>query len=184
MEENTEHQTLQAEFDTSPEPLAQPDTTPNHQCPKCQRVFTSEPALRMHHVRKHSGRGWSTAQNFQGKRTSMSREERLAKRRIYNRKWRLRKGMGVRPQSLTENKGGNKGMKLPKWSQQRLEKFRATMKRRATMKEKVKAFTDTRNNQEPGNNPGVNNPGVTFCPRCGCNIRNVAAAIAFGDKHQ
>jgi hypothetical protein len=25
-------------------------------------------------------------------------------------------------------------------------------------------------------------PGVTFCPRCGCNIRNVAAAIRFGDK--
>ncbi len=155
MEENTEteyhHDPAEALGASTPDTTS---TTPHFQCPECERIFTSAPALRMHHVRKHSGRGWSTAENFRGKRTGMSREERLAKRRIYNRKWRLRKGMGVRPQSLTENKGGNKGMRQK-----------------------------AANHVAPGNQDDrTNNPGVMFCPRCGCNIKIVAAALSFGDK--
>ena len=139
--ENTEQQTLQAEFDTPPEPLAQPDTTPNHQCPKCQRVFTSAPALRMHHVRKHSGRGWNTAGNFKKRKPTK----------------------------------GTTGMKLGQWSQERREQFKRTW-----AKKKAAA---TSNHSTPGTRE-INPPGVMFCPRCGCNIKIVAAALSFGDKHQ
>ena len=139
------------------------------QCPKCDKLFKNEIALRMHDIRKHQNRGWSTTQNFGN---SQSKEERLAKKRAYNRKWRLKHGMKVRPASL---KGGNKGMKLPKWSPSRLAKFRRTMRQKSETRNQ-----DTIRTVEK---PTVANPGVvTFCPRCGCNIQVVAAAIAFGDN--
>lgn len=164
-----EQQTLQAEFDT---PLAQsqpPDQngTLTVQCPKCHKAFKNDIALRMHDIRKHQNRGWSTTQNF-----GTSRELKLAKKRAYNRKWRLARGMKVRPASL---KGGNKGMKLPKWSPSRLAKFRRTMRQ--------KSETRNQDTVRTVEKPTVANPGVvTFCPRCGCNIKVVAAAIAFGDN--
>jgi ssDNA-binding Zn-finger/Zn-ribbon topoisomerase 1 len=136
------------------------------QCPKCDKMFKNDIALRMHDIRKHQNRGWSTTQNFGN---SQSKEEKLAKKRAYNRKWRLARGMKVRPASL---KGGNKGMKLPKWSPSRLAKFRRTMRQKSETRDQVVV-----------EKPTVANPGVvTFCPRCGCNIKVVAAAIAFGDN--
>jgi hypothetical protein len=116
-------------------------------CPKCDKSFKNAVALRMHDIRKHQNRGWSTTQNF-GKR--QSRAQVLAKKREYNRKWRLARGMKVRPAAL---KAG-KYLKLKPRER--------------------KIFP----------NPAPPTPGlVTYCPRCGCNIKVVSAAIAFGDNH-
>jgi hypothetical protein len=116
-------------------------------CPKCDKSFKNAVALRMHDIRKHQNRGWSTTQNF-GKR--QSREQVLAKKREYNRKWRLKHGMKVRPASLMQPQ----------------------RKRLQTLKRKALAPI-----------PAPPTPGlVTYCPRCGCNIKVVSAAIAFGDK--
>ena len=122
-------------------------------CPKCSKIFKNAVALRMHDIRKHQNRGWDTSHNF-GKQ---SREQMLAKKRKYNRKWRLSRGMKVRPASL----------KGPKWSPQRRKKFQS--RNHEAQPQVVKPVLR-------------NNPGVTFCPQCGCNIKIVAAAIAFGDK--
>lgn len=140
----------------------EPDNIP---CPKCDKSFKNAIALRMHDIRKHQNRDWSTTQNF----GMQSREQRLAKKRDYNRKWRLRRGMKVRPQSI---KGGTKGMILPKWSPERLAKFRRTWRKRRQAEAALPATP------KPTPAPG----SVTFCPRCGCNIKVVAAAIAFGDN--
>jgi predicted RNA-binding Zn-ribbon protein involved in translation (DUF1610 family) len=143
-------------------------TTPMEACPKCGKLFKSGPSLRMHDIRKH-GKGWSTAGNFNG-RAAMSREERLRKRRIYNRKWRLAKGMGVRPKAY---RGGNKGMKLPKWSTGRLAKFRRTMKRKAMAAD---------NPAPPAAPATAVRATVLCCPRCGLNIEVVRKAMEFAER--
>jgi hypothetical protein len=120
------------------------------QCPKCEKVFKNDTALRMHDIRKHQNRGWDTSHNF-GKQ---SRAQMLAKKREYNRKWRLARGMKVRPAALKETP------RMPRTPQQKHK----------TLAPIAAAPTPT---------PGL----VTYCPRCGCNIKVVAAAIAFGDNH-
>lgn len=63
-------------------------------CHKCGRSFKNETGLRMHTIRKHSGRGWSTAQNFHHKKGILDDESprqralRLAKKRAYQLKLR------------------------------------------------------------------------------------------------
>jgi predicted RNA-binding Zn-ribbon protein involved in translation (DUF1610 family) len=146
------------------------ETSNMEACPKCGKLFKRGPSLRMHEIRKH-GRGWSTAGNFGG-RTAMTREERLRKRRIYNRKWRLKRGMGVRPKAY---RGGNKGMKLPKWSPSRLAKFRRTMREKEMAKSPDKGFE---------RHPEIIAPRATVlcCPRCGLNIEVVRKAMEFADR--
>jgi hypothetical protein len=135
----------------------------------------------MHTIRMH-GRGWSTTQNFKGKlvrgKSVQTEEERLAKKRAYNRKYRLRKGMAVRPQSFIENRGtvkrkvgGYKGMVMPKWSLARRRKFNAKQKA---------ALNHTLEPAKPKPAPVMQS--VTFCPRCGCNIEVVRKAIEFADR--
>ena len=76
--------------------------------------------------------------------------------------------------------GGNFGKKKNKsgvkWSKAQRAHFNRTLAAK-------KAAAS--NNHAPGTREAttpVINPGVQFCPRCGCNIKNVAAAIAFGDR--
>ena len=134
-------------------------------CPKCEKRFKNAIALRMHDIRKHQDRGWSTTQNF-GKR--QSREQVLAKKREYNRKWRLHHGMKVRPKAL----------KGTPWSPERRRKYLKTMKQNSMRKVGATMF-------EAGGKPPTTTPGlVTFCPRCGTNIKMIAAAMAFGDSKQ
>jgi hypothetical protein len=138
----------------------------------------------MHTIRMH-GRGWSTTQNFKGKRRGrawnagqgQTEEERLAKKRAYNRKYRLRKGMAVRPALFKENRekrkvGGYKGMSMPKWSLARRRKFNAKQKA---------SLNHTLEPAKPKPAPVVQS-SVTFCPRCGCNIEVVRKAIEFADR--
>ena len=169
---------------------SQPDESPPGDvsvfpCPKCGKEFKSGPAIRMHTIRMH-GRGWSTTQNFKGKRRPawnagqrQTEEERLAKKRAYNRKYRLRKGMAVRPQSFIENRGnvkrkvgGYKGMSMPKWSLARRRKFNAKQKA---------ALNHSLEPAKPKPAPVVQS-SVTFSPRCGCNIEVVRKAIEFADR--
>jgi len=117
MDENTDNG-----FIPNDDVATETSTTPNFQCEKCERVFTSAPALRMHHIRKHT-KGWNTGDNFKKQGSKWS----LARRRKFNK------------------------AKLMKESEPKVAR-------------------------------PVTSPGVLFCPRCGCNIKNVAAAIAFGDR--
>lgn len=160
-------------------------------CPKCGKEFKSPPALRMHNIRAH-GKGWSTTGNLFKRQ---SEEERLAKKRAYNRKYRKSKGMGVRPASFKENQqkrkvGGYKGMSMPKWSLARRRKFNAKRAARAMEIPNGKAHLSpakqraltlaTEARWKP--KPVAVVQSVTFCPRCGCNIEVVRKAIEFADR--
>ena len=111
-------------------------TTPVVTCPECQREFKNAQALRMHHIRKHSGKGWNTADNLRKQGT--------------------------------------------KWSLARRRRFNKSVKLRAEAKTTANAAMAKRNVEWKSPTPAP--VAVTFCPRCGCNIKVVAAAIAFGDK--
>lgn len=65
---------------------------------------------------------------------------------------------------------GTTGMKLGSWTPERRKQFQRTWAA------KKKAATP------PSQVNQGNNPGVMFCPRCGCNIKVVAAAIAFSEN--
>lgn len=113
------------------------ENQPNHPlaqdfpCPKCPKSFASAPALRMHDVRTHSGRGWNTSKNFKN----------------------------------SKRKTGKK------WTPEQRRNFSATLQARNQEKKSPGLAQSTQSN-----------PGVTFCPRCGCNIKIVAAALSFGDR--
>ena len=51
-------------------------------CDKCERKFKSAPALRMHQIRKHSSKNWSSGGNFAGK---------AEKRKAYKKQYDLKK---------------------------------------------------------------------------------------------
>ena len=67
-----------------------------YQCDKCDFRGTSPASLRMHRIRKHSGRNWDTSKNFQSvnRRSAWSkkapRSVRLANRREYQKRLRAR----------------------------------------------------------------------------------------------
>lgn len=120
--------------------VAQPEVTSINpfQCPKCPKTFGSAPALRMHNVRKHSGKGWNTSGNFKKKKRGVP------------------------------------------WRAGQLQKFQATMKRKAMQKAGARMFDaggkkpkrfqivypDPREvEQEPRNIRRMN-----FCPYCGENL--------------
>jgi hypothetical protein len=138
------------------EPIPKPTITtpdfpnPEFTCPKCFKAFGSAPALRMHHVRKHT-KGWDTGANFKGKK---------------------KKG-----------RGGTTGMKLGSWTPERRKQFQRTWasKKKAASRQRDYMLGKV-NTPEPGKDTRTNNPGVMFCPRCGTNIKVIAAALAFGDK--
>jgi len=153
------------------EKLPRPLNPSEMPCPKCGKVFGSKNALQMHDMRVHSkklGDGF----RWKGKGVAvpvLTREQRLVKRRAYNRKWRMERGIKPRPSSY---RGGNKGMKLSKWTPERRRKFIATMKAKNQSKPielKPKAVTPVLQS-------------VNFCPRCGCNVEVVRKAIEFADR--
>lgn len=85
------------------------------QCRKgCDRTFPSAPSRNMHEVRAH-GKNWDTSKNFASKNQRMSREQILANKRDYNRRYRARLKRGGVPV----------GTKLPKWTPERRAKFEA-----------------------------------------------------------
>jgi hypothetical protein len=175
--ENTEQPSL-TEILTSEEP---PPPAPVFPCPKCDREFTKPMALQMHNLRVHTdklgdGFKWKSGIRYKGNKAMpvQTEEERLAKKRAYNRKYRLRKGMTAKPERFAENKrkvGGYTGMPMPKWSAARRRKFNA--KRKAMLNHKL---------ETPKPAPAPVAQSVTFCPRCGCNIEVVRKAIEFADR--
>jgi hypothetical protein len=151
------------------------EVTP-HQCPKCPKSFLSKAGLTMHTMRVHSGNTgykWKARQSHNWD-TSILEKERLERRRKYQRKLRARyklQGRDSRGYPVT-GKGGNKGMKLPSWSKERLAKFQSTMRRKAASKHGFKpkriqiVYPDPR---EAGAET-VTQPEIRFCPYCGFNI--------------
>jgi predicted RNA-binding Zn-ribbon protein involved in translation (DUF1610 family) len=155
-------------------------------CPKCGKGFKSSPALRMHTVRAH-GKGWDTTANLKNRKGN--KEEQLEHRRVYQRELRARyyregknskgelmpKGWKARP------RGGNSGMKLPKWSPERLAKFRRTMRKKALLRNKPTeriqiVYPDPREEQQKINEAIANTwpsekdiivPTLKYCPNCG-----------------
>lgn len=86
-------------------------------CARCTKAFDSINAVRMHVARVHT-----KTLRVPGQKHKMTREEKLAKKRAYNRKWRLRKGMKVRPNAL---KDSPKVSGAP-WTPERRAKFNKT----------------------------------------------------------
>jgi predicted RNA-binding Zn-ribbon protein involved in translation (DUF1610 family) len=145
------------------------------ECPKCGKAFASANAVRMHQTRVHTRAG---QQGYRWRQ--QTNEERLAKRREYQLKLRekyYREGKDARGRPRPEGwkprrKPRQRGLAVKaKWSPAQRAKFQRTMKRKSEESVETKLA-------------GLPNPvmAVTFCPRCGCNIRAVAAAIQFADR--
>lgn len=140
----------------------------------CGRAFISKPALTMHNNRVHS-----KLVRVPGQKTKMSEEERLAKKRAYNRKWRIRKGMKVRPLAQKEPKQNG-----AVWTPERRAKFDSTW--RSKNKAKLKAKLDKSNSRlearlEQINKETLPDPRqfINCCPNCGYNLKAHYLAAGF-----
>lgn len=129
-------------------------------CSKCDRAFVSKPALTMHINRVHKGIVRVPGQK-------QSEEERLAKKRAYNRKWRLRKGMKVRPAS----------QKGPRWTPERRAKFDRTWAAKGKLNRNHEVLTL----QEELNKEAIPDPRafINCCPNCGYNLKAHYLAAGF-----
>lgn len=139
---------------------AQPAVTtdealPEHPCPKCNRRFSSPFGLRMHNVRKHSGRNWDTSSNFRKKfNWRTAREKRMA----------------------NLNRRGGKP-----WRAGQLEKFQATMRKKAKAKKIQIVYPNPADEQRKIDQAIANTwpdkelaqvriPALKHCPNCGEHI--------------
>lgn len=132
-------------------------------CGQCDRAFTSRAALTMHINRVHRKNVRVPGQ----KEDAVAREERLANKRAYNRRYRLRKGMKVRTASQKEpkQKGG--------WSPERRARWAA--------KGKLNRNHETLTLHEELNKEALPDPRVFIncCPNCGYNLKPHYLAAGF-----
>lgn len=154
-------------------------------CPKCEKRFKNEIALRMHTLRIHSGRGWNTSANFKSK--NKSRERILAEKREYNRRLRARykkEGRNSRGELMPPG-WKPRGSGNLKWSPERRAKFNSTWrsKNKAKTKSILKkhpiqiVYPDPR--QKALEAEAIKNtwpeqadvPELKYCPHCGENIK-------------
>lgn len=153
------------------------DATPNLAlpCPKCGKEFKNQMGLRMHDLRKHSGRGWDTSGNFG--RLKRAHEEEKRQKREYNRRLRERyykEGKNSRGEPMPAGykpRLQRKGIRLPAWSQERRSKFNSTWRSKNKKRQK-----ETRKRFEPIVYPiqeeqkevaQVVIPQMEYCPHCG-----------------
>lgn len=104
----------------------------------CGRAFEKKSGLIMHNNRVHHGVVLVPGQKQKGPgwgptRTKQSEEERLAKKRAYNRKYRRRKGMAVRPLAQKEPK-----MNGAVWTPERRAKHASTWRSKMLARQKAK----------------------------------------------
>jgi hypothetical protein len=67
-----------------------------------------------------------------------------------------------------------------RWSLARRRRFNASMRRKKWL-----AHEATRNSTGQSENPREEDlPHVGWCPKCGMNMRNIALAMAFGEKQR
>jgi hypothetical protein len=152
-------------------------TPPENQCPTCMKTFDSPQALRMHVVRVHTEAGRKGAT---GRARSRSEEERLANRRDYQ--------MRLRQRYYKEGKNSKGEQMPPGWKPLKRRKPTRTVTTYKTSNaerdyarkwyHKKRAAKKAAAAEQTQAIP----QGVTFCPRCGCNIAVVAKAIAFADR--
>jgi predicted RNA-binding Zn-ribbon protein involved in translation (DUF1610 family) len=140
-------------------------------CPKCGKTFKNAMAMRMHTLRKHSGKGWDTSANFRHGLARKSREKLLLAKREYNRRLRARyklEGKDSRGYPL-DKRWSNLNRKGGKpWTDAQREKFRRTMKAKARHRIQIVY-------PEPTDKPGIELaqvyvPTLKHCPNCGENI--------------
>jgi hypothetical protein len=145
---------------------------PDNQCPTCMKTFDGAQALRMHVVRVHTEAGRNAA--TKGRQKNASEAERLVKRRQYQKQ--------LRDRYYREGKN-SKGEKMPKGWQPRQRRNQTTYKTTDAERDYARKWFHKKQAAKKKAAAAAPAPqGVTFCPRCGCNIRAVAAAIQFGDN--
>jgi uncharacterized C2H2 Zn-finger protein len=164
---------------------AESDTITTEPCPKCGKMFKPGASLRMHIVRIH-GKGWDTGANFKRGRKAKSREEQLEKKRIYQLGLRARyyaQGRNSRGEKMPKGwkprpRGGNTGMSLPKWSPERMAKFKRTMREKAKLRNRSNeaiqkriqiVYPDPKYGERIDDKPEQEAviPHLKFCPNCG-----------------
>ncbi len=133
-------------------------------CSKCDRAFVSKPALTMHINRVHK-----KSVRVPGQR--QSEEERLAKKRAYNRKYRLRRGMKVRTASQKEPK--QNGV----WTPERRAKFERTWR----SKNKLRRNHELLSLEDEVGRETIPDPRqfINCCPNCGYNLKAHYLAAGF-----
>jgi hypothetical protein len=141
------------------------------ECPQCRRVFKNDAALRMHKIRKHSGRGWNSSGNFRPK--PKSRAQRLAERREYQRRLReryYREGKDAKGQPRPPGWQPRPRI-LPSGSEDERAKHRAYQRQWYA---KRKAARTMHVYPVPAEQPallGGPTRHIKFCPQCGENLQ-------------
>jgi predicted RNA-binding Zn-ribbon protein involved in translation (DUF1610 family) len=180
-------------------------TAPDFECPKCGKAFTSAQALRMHRVRVHTLAGRRAHRGVK-----LSRAQHLEKRRQYQLKlreryyregkdsrgrpmppgWkprpRRRIDIGIRfPSDDPEIRKRKYRQKVKEYRAQGLNSRGEPLKNSKSVKMSIGMKASWARRKAERNElgkPPTTTSAVQFCPRCGCNIRAVTAAIEFGDR--
>jgi hypothetical protein len=143
------------------------------ECARCNKPFSSLNALRMHRMRVHTRAGQLGARWKQGKK--QSQEERKAKKRDYQRQLRARyKAEGRDARGKPREKSGQSPHR---WSAKQRANFIATIRRKRNAQTKMLPSPVFDADKKM-----AFQTQVQFCPRCGCNIKAVMAAIQFADR--
>lgn len=171
-------------------------------CPRCGKQFKSHSAVNMHIVRVHSRAGiagWKKAISVSARRKAL----RAVQSRKNDSDFGEKISAAMR-ESWARRKGKRLGMsataalRLPKdeaAAEQRRKYHRKWYARLSPAQRRAKWRRDSAARRAAQRNgaivpqkraykkpPAMEETPVTFCPRCGCNIRNVIAAIRFGDQ--
>jgi predicted RNA-binding Zn-ribbon protein involved in translation (DUF1610 family) len=184
-------------------------TTPEFECPKCGKGFDSAVGLRMHRMRVHTLAGRRGVKSSHAEHLEKRRAYQLKLRQKYYREGKDSRGRprpaGWKPRkprrrgSWWTTRAWKPGFRYP--SEQPEYKRR---KYREKVKEYRAAGLNAHGQPLKGNKsqrmsvgmkeswarrkavqaaqPVPNVSTVQFCPRCGANIKAVAAALAFSDR--
>jgi predicted RNA-binding Zn-ribbon protein involved in translation (DUF1610 family) len=140
--------------------------------------FPNKKSVNMHVARAHTKT--ILVPNQKKGRTKMSKEEFLRKKREYNRKWRLARGMKVRPRALKEAKP----IGVP-WTPERRAKFERTWKIKSRTKRKSEKKLEAANQYRNSHvEQTLEDPReyINHCPHCGQSL--IAYYLAAGAERR
>ena len=130
-------------------------------CPKCQRIFKSKQAFRVHHLRKHTNRTWNTTQNLK-KRTRKKYPYPSSDPRTKREKYRILMDW-YRSQGLNSH---GKPYTSKKWQKRYAKQSYQTRPR-------TKRYSVWPPPEEQQNTSTIESPKsqINFCPNCGHDIK-------------